>query len=175
MPKEITMLTTEQIRTLNDARTILKQAKAPHTWEGGRAELSCSDAEWAIFNALNGINAGGIQTIAKSLMHNEEGDVTRSLGRADYVTVDSNEDGFELHISTDTGSYIVNVHGISQLLLEEVQKEIGEYWTNARVFAAEHRIFACDPDESVGYDTNDPKHPNWFSTHVAIWDERERG
>jgi hypothetical protein len=179
MPKENTMLTTEQIRVLNDARTILRDTKPPTTWEGGTARVRYDVAENAIFQALNATRAYLHQPISDDLMHNREDDVTRSLGRADFVTIESDEDGFELHISTDTGySYVVNVHGVSQLLLAEVQKEIGSYWEEARAAAADHqrdldKVFACDPDESGGYDPSDPKHPAYHSTHADIWDARE--
>lgn len=33
-------------------------------------------------------------------------------------------------------------------------------------------VFACDPDESGGYDLSDPKHPDWHSVHADIWDAR---
>ena len=35
--------------------------------------------------------------------------------------------------------------------------------------------FVCNPDESCGYDTSDPKHPDWHSVHADVWDNREKG
>jgi hypothetical protein len=34
-------------------------------------------------------------------------------------------------------------------------------------------VFACEPDESCGYDRDDPKHPDWHSVHADLWDMRE--
>jgi hypothetical protein len=106
----------------------------------------------------------------------KENTMTTYIGTAQSVSIESDEDGFVLNIVTaDDGEFSVNVHAISRELLDVVQKEIGEYWAEGKRLAAEHqreRVFACNPDDD-GYGPDDPKHPNWFSTHVAIWDERE--
>ena len=35
------------------------------------------------------------------------------------------------------------------------------------------QAFACDPDESCGYEADDPKHPDWHSVHADLYDQRE--
>ncbi len=99
---------------------------------------------------------------------------TISLGRADHIEVVGDEDGFELHISTDEGEYVVNVHSVSQELLDTVQKEIGEYWATGRALARQHALERrADFEQADAYDLRNPKHPQYHSTHVSIWDERE--
>ncbi len=100
---------------------------------------------------------------------------TQSLGTAIGVAVCGDENGFELHIQTDEGSYVVNVHACSEQLLSEVEREIGEYWAEAQSAMAGAKIFACNPDESGGYDRDDPKHPDWHSVHADLWDSMKRG
>lgn len=169
------MFSTEQIRTLNDARTILTAAKKPHTWEGGVVKATCEHASDAIFQALNHTRAYLGQPIHDDLMHNrEDPDRTRSLGRADSITVESDEDGFELHISTDVGAYVVNVHGISAELLAAVEKEIGGYWAEGRAAAAQHQRDLDLEVDADAYEPSDPKHPGW-STRVADSYDIQRG
>lgn len=163
------MLTTEQIRTLNDARTILRDTKCPRTWEGGFAQSTYYDAEKAVFQALNVTRSYLGQTIPDTLMHNREDvDISRSLGRADNVEVIGDEDGFELHIETESGNYVVNVHGCATQLLEQV-KQIGDWFAGGMAAAAAYAP-PVDPD---GYDRSDPKHPDWHSVHADLYDSRE--
>ncbi len=37
------------------------------------------------------------------------------------------------------------------------------------------KAFRCEPDESCGYDEDDPKHPEWADNASDLWDLRERG
>jgi hypothetical protein len=104
---------------------------------------------------------------------------TTSLGRAYDISVVGDEDGFELHFSSTTGDYVVNIHGVAQLLLDAANKEIGGWYREGQAAAADYAHvravggFACDPDESGGYDPSDPKHRNWHSVHADLYDQRE--
>lgn len=40
--------------------------------------------------------------------------------------------------------------------------------------ASMRREFHCDPDESAGYDLDDPKHPTFYERMSAVWDDREK-
>lgn len=163
------MFTVDQIRTLNEARTILRNAKPPLTWEGGRVDEACKQAHEAIFNALNVTSSHRVQEIPDDLMFNREGpDVTRSLGRADEITVDSDEDGYELRISTDRGVYVVNIHAVTDEILEGA-KRIAVWQDEMRAASASY-VPPVDPD---GYDRSDPKHPDWHSVHADRYDSRE--
>ncbi len=37
------------------------------------------------------------------------------------------------------------------------------------------KAFKCEPDESCGYDQDDPKHPDFHDNMADLWDLRERG
>ncbi len=106
-----------------------------------------------------------------------------NLGRAESITIEADSDGFELHIDTEYGSYIVNVHGVTKQLLE-VGEVINAYWQEGKAAAAEHQreldisliegtSFEDAADAWGGYDRDDPKHPQWHSTHADLWDSRE--
>ena len=99
--------------------------------------------------------------------------MTENLGRADTVRINSDENGFELHLSTDQGIYVANIHGCTMSLIQQVDEHLRPYWDEAHRLAAEHQAFRCDPDESGGYDRSDPKHENWHSVHADIWDNRD--
>ncbi len=164
------MLTTEQIRTLNDARTILKEASAPRTFEGGVASNSYSEAEHAIFQALNVSRCYLDVPVSDDLMHNREKGRARSLGTADEITVASLEDGFELHIDTEQGTFIVNVHGVSEHLLHQINSEIGEWYEEGGRARLEQRH---DAEQADAYDLRNPKHPQYHSVHADLYDSRE--
>ena len=114
---------------------------------------------------------GNVQKIPDNLMLNkEDGDVVaRSLGRSDWVSVESDEDGFELHISTERGLYVVNVHACAQSLLEQAYREIGGWYRSGQNAAAARPV----TNDGDGYDTSDPKHPDWHSVHADLYDSRE--
>lgn len=67
----------------------------------------------------------------------------------------------------------------SLLAVEAVDGLSDRQRTRLRLRMVADRQFACEPDPSCGadegYDTSDPKHPEWFSTHTDIWDNREKG
>jgi hypothetical protein len=53
------------------------------------------------------------------------------LGNASDIWIESDDRGFELHFQTDHGSYMVNIHGCSLTLLEQVDKQLRPYWAEA--------------------------------------------
>lgn len=164
------MLTTEQIRTLNDARTILKNAQQPNTWSGGRVSEACDNAQDAIFDVLNATNSHRLQEIPETLLHNSENpDRTKPLGRAEDITVVGDEDGFELHFTTEDGSFVVNVHGVAKELFEATG-QIGDWIDEGREARADRPV----TDDSDAYDPSDPKHPGW-SVRVADAYDTMRG
>lgn len=166
------MLTTEQIRTLNDARTILADARPGQSWGGGVVRTRLDVAENAIFQALNASRAYLGESISDTLMHNrEEPSRTRSLGSADSITIEGMEDGYELTISTDDGLYVVNVHSITHDLIK-VGDELKAYWAEGRAAAADHQRDLDKVFDGDGIPTDDPKHPDWHSVHADIYDNR---
>lgn len=91
---------------------------------------------------------------------------TTPLGRAYDIQVIGDEDGFELHLETESGNYVVNVHGVAQVLLDAVNKEIGGWFREGQAAAASY----VPPFDGAGIPTDDPKHPNWFSVHADAYD-----
>ncbi len=92
---------------------------------------------------------------------------TTPLASAHGVSIYGGEDGFELHLSTTDGEYVVNVHACSEQLLEEVEREIGEYWQEARAEMGRAKIL-CKRVDDDAYDMTDPKHPGW--SILADWE-----
>jgi hypothetical protein len=95
---------------------------------------------------------------------------TQPLGRAYDIQVIGDEDGFELHIETERGNYVVNVHGIAEHLLDAVNKEIGGWFREGRAAAADHQRDLDKVFDGDGIPTDDPKHPDWFSVHADAYD-----
>lgn len=101
---------------------------------------------------------------------------------AEKVTVDSDEGRFVLLIdSSEEDTITVNIHGIDlDTFYDQVKGRIGPYLREKEEAFAEFRAaaksgaFACNPDESGGYDTSDPKSPAFHSIHADIWDMREK-
>lgn len=99
---------------------------------------------------------------------------TQHLGTANYVDVVGDENGFDLHINTDKGGYIINVHGVSAELLAIVNDEIGSYWAEGRAAAASHQHDLDSRIDDGAYPPGDPKSPGYHDRMSAIYDERER-
>lgn len=97
---------------------------------------------------------------------------TIPLGRAYDIQVIGDEDGFELHIETDQGNYVVNVHGVAQQLLDAVNKEIGGWYREGAALAADHQRDLDRVFDGDGIPRDDPKHPEWFSVHADAYDTR---
>ena len=67
-------LTDEEIDILNAARTVLTAAarRQELTWSGGLASAALDHADWAVFNAISGMNAYGHQQMTKAQIHNDK-------------------------------------------------------------------------------------------------------
>ena len=106
------------------------------------------------------------------------------LGSADEITIECDERGFELRISTDQGCYRINVHNAASDLYEAVQRTIAPWWAGGQaVLASMHRGPRGDcrwtNEDIAEYErqallTFDPKHPDFHSIHADIWDNREK-
>lgn len=119
---------------------------------------------------------------------------------AESIRIESDECGFELHLTDTEGLvHVFNVHGVAVDLLAAVERKIAPWHREGVAVLAEMRAagaFCCDPDESAGmtervvairedgsyrvepedydpYDPSDPKHRNYHSVHADIWDARE--
>ena len=82
---------------------------------------------------------------------------TQPLGTATDIRIVGDEDGFELHFTTQDGAFVVNVHAVLGELLEEVTREITAYLDEGEDARASRPIH----DDADAYDVNDPKHPGW--------------
>ena len=104
---------------------------------------------------------------------------------AESVKVDTDEGALTLEIeSSEEDRITVNIHGIDlDAFYDSVRSGIGGYLRErdeARAQAPDGVVvairedgsFRCDPDESGGYDTSDPKHPEFHSIHADIHDLR---
>jgi hypothetical protein len=95
--------------------------------------------------------------------------------KADAVRFEGDEDGWHMLIDTDEELIDVHIHGIAWELFQNCDRTIGSEYRYAmsikQEVATARTLDEDDPDQ--GYDRNDPKHPAYHSTHVAIWDERE--
>lgn len=100
--------------------------------------------------------------------------------RIDGVLIEPEESGFHLILSGEERDYnftldqqtATELHAavateITPWLLErdQAKRQI------ARTFDIPE-AFVCNPDESGGYDTSDPKHPDYHDTMSEVWDSR---
>lgn len=75
---------------------------------------------------------------------------------AEAVKIESDEDGWELRVETDSGElYVFNIHSISQDLIG-ISKPIERYWEEARDAAATY-VPRPTQDDLDGYALDDPK------------------
>lgn len=175
------MLTTDEIRALNEARDILDRLQAdcakhrsdkpehytkPDGWDYGRITATAYKAEWEVFQVLNELNSTRAQLIPDLLMHNREENPTRAPGRADSISVESEDDGFWLHVAAEIGLYTFPV-GDGHELLEAV-KPIADHWAEGRRLAAEHQQI-----DDGAYALDDPKHPTYHERMSDLADRRK--
>lgn len=107
----------------------------------------------------------------------------REEGPMQYITAtavsfEGDEDGWHMFIDTDDGKIDVHVHGVAWELFQNCDRTIGSeyrYAMSVKQAVAREKASADEDDPDQGYDRNDPKHPAYHSTHVSIWDEREKG
>jgi hypothetical protein len=191
------MLTNDEIRALNDARTILDRVQAgcakhrrdapdnytePDGWDYGRVNTSAHRAEWSIFQVLNEIASARVQLIPEILLHNREDDPIRNPGRAEIINVESEDDGFHLHIDAEHGRYVFVIGDGFGLI--EAAGPVQEHWAEARRAAAEHQRQIDDGTlgaqgltgpyhRALGYDRDDPKHPDYHDKMSDLSDRRK--
>ena len=100
------------------------------------------------------------------------------------IKIDCDERGFTITIDGDSvdpdyqaGRYTWRIAD-PEAFYDHVKAAIGPWLYERDQAFAEFKAqvkggaFRCDPDESGGYDTSDPKHPDYHSTHADIWDAR---
>jgi hypothetical protein len=93
-------------------------------------------------------------------------------GTANTVTIHEDERGFELHVSSDEGLFVFNIHGIDlDAFYDQVKARIGPY-LRERDEARRTLPMAVYAD-SEAYELSDPKHPDFHSVHVDLWDARD--
>ncbi len=93
---------------------------------------------------------------------------TQPLGTATDIRIVGDEDGFELHFTTQDDAFVVNIHGVAEELLTAAQGEIGEWLEEGGRARAERRH---DAEQRDAYDLRtDPKHPDWHSVHADRYD-----
>lgn len=181
------MLTTDEIRALNEARDILTKLQGdsaghrsdrpdswddPDGWDYGRISSTASHADWLLFSVLNEMSACHAQQIPELLLHNREENPTRALGRAD-VTIESEDDGFHLVVHADRGLYVFEVGDGADLL--GAVRAIADHWAEGRAAAAEHQRQIDDADiGGVGaYNLDDPKSPGYHDRMSDLADRRK--
>lgn len=92
------------------------------------------------------------------------------------IRIECDERGFELYlVLADGHERVFNVQAVAVDLLAAVEREIAPWHREGMAVLAAMRAggaFECDPDESAGYDRDDPKHPDWHSVHADHYDAR---
>src|SRR5262245_58537989 len=96
---------------------------------------------------------------------------------ADSIKVESDECGFELHVTTTDGErHVFNIHGVAVDLLAEVERTLAPWHREGMSVLREMQrvgAFECGDPEGEwvkdqmreAYDISDPKHPDFHSTH----------
>lgn len=86
----------------------------------------------------------------------------RSYADAETVTVEADENGFELHVlDSDGHRYVFNVHACAWDLAANVDATIGAWRREGEDVRATMRQAAAIADVEGGYALDDPKHPTW--------------
>ena len=98
---------------------------------------------------------------------------------AHTIKIECDERGFTITIDGDSvdpdytaGEYTWRIED-PEALYETVKREIGP-WLYERD-QAKATVPLSRADEEDAYELSDPKHPRFHSTHVEIWDAREKG
>jgi hypothetical protein len=180
------MLSTDDIRALNEARTILQALERdcgdhrrdkpdsytdPDGYDYGCVAAAARAAEWAIFQALNEASSSRVRRIPDELLHNTEDSPVRHHGRIEDATTDSDDDGFHITIITDSGAHEYAA-GDGRAILDAAAP-ILDHWTEGQIAAAEHqRHLEAVPGD--GYDPTDPKSEGWHNRMSEIHDSREK-
>ena len=90
-------------------------------------------------------------------------------GDLDEILIEAEENGYELVLETNSGTYRFSVHGAAHFgvladQLRKVTRELDDWWAGGIQAAREHA--ATIPDEG-GYDPSDPKSPGYHDRMVG--------
>jgi hypothetical protein len=102
-----------------------------------------------------------------------------AIARADSVRIECEEDGFWMEVDfsyaphmTEDGRIRFNIHSIDlDAFYDQVKARIGPY-LRERDEARRTLPMAVYAD-SEAYELSDPKHPDFHSVHVDLWDARD--
>lgn len=95
--------------------------------------------------------------------------------RVHDVSIDIDEQGFELVLDTDSGEFRVNIQMVALKLHDLVRREIGPYAAEAEqaradiatgTFSVRAEILELITDQDSGYALDDPKHPTYYERMV---------
>lgn len=80
----------------------------------------------------------------------------RISGQADDARIVGDENGFELHIETNVGDFVFNIHHFAQEFAKNVDQTIGA-WLREGERARYIHPGQITTEDLEGYDLNDPK------------------
>ena len=101
------------------------------------------------------------------------------MTRVEQVSIESDEQGFELHLlldddicthSSQDGWLVLNIHGVAEELYDVVKGSIGP-WLQERGAA---RASWPGPDAGDGYALDDPKHPTYHERYAGAADDARK-
>ena len=100
-------------------------------------------------------------------------------GNAEALSFESDDRGWELHLTTSDGDEVaVNIHAVALELagsdgFKAFMDWVREAEWSRRAFELQRSAMGIlEPDDDDGYAPDDPKHHNWHSVHSDIWDAR---
>ena len=85
-----------------------------------------------------------------------------------HIQIESEEDGFWLHIWSDQYSKRFRITDLDAFY-DQVRSRIGPYLRERDEALASRPV----PLYDGGYEMSDPKHPEFHSVHADIWDARD--
>jgi len=96
-------------------------------------------------------------------------------GNAEALTLESDDKGFELHLTTSDGDTVaVNIHAVAFDFAESGGFKAFVEWANEGIWVRQNHaaMGILEPEDDCGYAPDSPKHPDWHSVHSDIWDSR---
>lgn len=90
-------------------------------------------------------------------------------GDLDEVLIETDEQGWELVIETNSGTYRFSAQGVAHFgvladQLRKVTRELDDWWGEGQQAAREHAATLVDEG---GYDPSDPKSPGYHDRMVG--------
>lgn len=76
-------------------------------------------------------------------------------GTAEAVRIESDENGWELHVLDGDGWHVWNIHAEALVLLQQAQATIGAWWEEGKAAARAH--VQVTEEDLEGYALDDPK------------------